>query len=268
MDTYMIIRTILITLLLLVTSACEIAEVQLADAGGGCGGCGGLAATASVSNASSTSSATGTGGSDGGPVTIGNPGCAGPTLPIVPIMDLVAPGSTPGDGTLAVLRVKAPAHPWFVTSWTYQLEQAFICQPIDHEALLFVGPAATTLTPLKDLSYVRVQQVAGSSVPFVCGHATVTILIDPPAIVHDGEVVWLLVKMRASMHARTCVTMCGGGGPDLDSFVSSRDYHGKVIQCPKDACSLTELSMSPTTIDAAQFGNDDRRFPFTVTGHK
>lgn len=257
--------------------------VETATGAGGSAGSGGAAtasssgwptsASATTAGATSTAvaSTTGAGGTAGGGpsvLSIGELDCAGKITPIGPILGEAEDGNgLPIDENkaLAAVRLIPPVYPWTATSWSYRLRKAGICAAVDHEALAFVGPAmmAPAVMPVG----VEVVKILAAKLNFIGTTAEVTVTLNTPLVIHQGEVLWIAVKLFGVANARLCVESCDGEGPDPNSWFSMTNATATVDDCPVEGCHLQALSVSPDPATAIAYGNDNRRFNFAAAGH-
>lgn len=230
------------------------------------GGAGGEYATQSASS----SAGTGTGAAES---TVGDPKCAGTWKLTAPIFGESMTTSSPPvpiveDGVLAALRVTPPSYPWTATSAAYSLGLALgYCVNLDHEVVAWVGPAGGE-PPAHPANAVVTEVLAANHGAFK-GLVPITIAFSSPVVVHEGEVLYVAVKLRAlASDQRTCLRTCNGGGVDPDSYWGAIDQAtGKPGDCPANDCSMIQLAESPTPAEAHAYGNDDKRIVIVVHGH-
>ena len=247
-------------------------------------GCGGASPQQATGTGGASSSVTvgvggagGTGGSGGAPVVyqdIGNGACDAFETPIGPLNGrLTDPNGQPigQDGAIAMLRVVPPAYPWTAVSVTYGLASSGLCDITDHEVVTFVGPAdgAPPLHP----EGATVTPVSASDIVAQGGGATVATTFAAPVTVESGQALWVGVRMHVvpmGGGARTCVFACDDVAKPGDpaSWFSDVNDGAMVDLCPEDQCTLNLLGESPSKVDGPKLGNDRRRWPYVVTGHK
>lgn len=232
--------------------------------GGGSGGQGGSESTATAT--SSTASGTGGANEDN---TVGDFACKGKAAPIAPIIGDTVDGmgqSIDENGAIALLRMTPPSYPFVATSWTYRLTSAGICGAVDHVAVNFRGLTNNDAPPTMPVN-AQVAFTKASDIKFLGGLAMITVPILPPVVLTAGQVLWVGVKLTGIVTNRGCVIACDGGGPDPDSYYSKLNAQAKVDDCPGDACNFAPLFVSPDAATAMQYGNDNRRFQYELTGH-
>ena len=279
----MIVRTFLATMALLLTmtavASCqtggELVAVTASSSGtgdaatagvGGNGGQGGMDVTAT----STGNGGSGTGGAMANDITVGDFVCKGKTTPIAPIIgDTVDPNGQPIDenGAIALLRMTPPVYPFVATSWTYRLISVGICGVVDHVAVSFRGLTNNDAPPAMPVN-AQVNLTLAGKIKFINGVATITAPILPPIVLTAGQVLWVGVRLTGTVNNRGCVIACDGGGADPDSYYSTLNAQAKVDDCPGDVCNFSLLSVSPDAATAMQYGNDNRRFQYTMTGHE
>ncbi len=237
------------------------------------GGTGGSSSTSTSTTTGDTTSSTtttgGTGGASPTDETVGLESCPGKSTIIGPVVgESSLPDGTPinQNGGVAPHRILPPTTPWTVTDFTYGVAKGLgPCVEADHSVLVFVGPATGDL-PDAWTSALEIPIVA-SSLPWDGKFAVVNVHLPIPIVLHAGEAFVYAPKFVASKDARSCLIACDGLGADPDSFYSVVNALGTIDPCPADNCKTQLLSVSPDPQTAGKYGNDDRAWLGSMTGH-
>lgn len=260
------------TALLALAFGCSTSPSGTTTTGGaGTGGSSSLSTSTSTTTGGDTTSTTTTTGTGGAPMdeTVGLEACPGKSTVIGPIVgESTTPSGIPINehGGVAPHRIKPPTTPWTVTDFSYGVAKGVgPCVAADHSVLVFVGPA-TGYLPDTWTSAVEIP-VVGASLPWDGKFAVVTIHLPIPIVLHEGEAFVYAPKFVATKAERSCVIACDGLGSDPDSFYSVVNALGTIDPCPAQSCKTQLLSVSPDPQTAQQYGNDDRAWLGSMTGH-
>ncbi len=224
---------------------------------------------ASTTGATTASSNSGGQGGSGTSQIIGNNICAGKEMTIAPILnEAVDKNGKPinENGAIPLWRITPPSYPFTFAAWSYVLVAGVgPCGKLAHSAVAFVGPAAA---PQLHPADARVAQIDPSTLDWKGTHAGVMVQFNPPVVLHQNEVLWAGPRLPASDTGRACVLSCDGGGVDADSWYSATNADAMVDVCPDTSCSFQPLAVSPDPVTAATYGNNNRRWLYTATGHQ